>query len=347
MEGTRVAMRDAEKRGMKNSQGKASRVCCRIGNVRSFHPSLLRQTSDIADTTSMVLSIRQLVSVALLLLFYFPLFCSAQGSKKGDLLRYLSNQSGFVHYARFRGQPAPSNELRAILDRQARWDDAQQSDPSGSGLRLHFEKIDEQAMPGGHVAVRYRIFAEGAPQDKVFVLQTWLVNDAISTDPRDIYVNAQGLLMIHKPKPEEEASLKAGDDELDVLSATDGAEPMRFLLARRDGETAIYGTLVAHPVVSYDQGCRLEVRIAQPGATSVLIDADGFPAKTKIPLVLESEGALANEVLETNADGHAVIAVLTAVPGKTQGTLKASAEGPNCLPSVLQPWNTAGNAPKH
>ncbi len=292
----------------------------------------------------MVLSTRQLVCVAILLLSYFPLISAAQSSKKRDLLRYLSNQSGFLHYASFPGQPAPSNELRSILDRQARWDDAELNNPNGSGLRLHFEKIGDQVTPGGRVAVRYRVFAEGASQDKVFVLQTWLVSNAISTDPRDLYVNAQGLLMIHKPKPEEEASLKAGEDELNVVSTTGESEPMRFLLARRDGETAIYGTLVAHPVVSYDQGCRLEVRVAQPGATAVLIDADGFPAKTKIPLVLESEGALANEVLDTNADGHAVIAVLTAVPGKTQGTLKASAEGPNCLPSVVLPWSAAADA---
>jgi hypothetical protein len=260
-------------------------------------------------------------------------------------LNYLSNQSLFLHFSRFRGQSVPSKEVRAFLDRQARWDAAGQSDPNTSGSRLRFVKIDDQPTKEGRPAARYRVFAEGAPQNKVFVLHSWLVDNTLSTDPRDIYVNAQGLLMIHMPKPDQEASLQAGEDELDVLSTTgENAEPMRFLLARRDGETPIYGTLVPHPVVSEDQGCKLEVRIAQPDTAAVLIIADGFPAKAKIPLVLESGGFEVTEVLETNLDGHAVLGVFPYAPGKTQGTLKASAEGPNCLPSILLPWSEAAHA---
>ena len=72
-----------------------------------------------------------------------------------------------------------------------------------------------------------------------------------------------------------------------------------------------------------------------PNATAVLIIADRFPAKAKIPLVLESDGSSISEMLNTNADGHAVMAVFPYVPGKPQGTLKATAEGPGCLPSCL------------
>jgi hypothetical protein len=230
------------------------------------------------------------------------------------------------------------------LTRQARWDEAGLNNPDGSGLRLHFEKIDEVPAQNGHMAVRYRVFAEGASQDRVFVFQSWQVDGTRAIDPRDIYVNGQGLLMIHRPKPEQEASLRAGDDELVVVSSTETAEPLRLLLAGRDGETPVFGTLVSHPVDSYDRGCRLEVRVAQPGASAVLIVADGFPAKARIPLVLESAGATDNEVLDTNLDGHAMIAVLPAVPGKTQGMLKASAEGPGCLPSVTLPWDATVHA---
>ena len=295
----------------------------------------------------MVRSIRQFACIVLFALFCFALSSQGQSSRKSDVLNYFSNQSNSLHYSNFHGQPAPSKELRALLDRQARWDDAALNDSNGSGLRLHFEKIDEPVAHGGRAAVRYRVFAEGAPQDKVFAFHTWLMDNTFSTDPRDIYVNAQGLLMIHRPKPEQESSLKAADDELDVASATESAVPMRFLLAGRDEGTPIYGTLVSHPVESYDQGCKLEVRAAQPGATAVLIIADGFPAKTKVPLVLESTGAVVTEVLDLNLDGHAVIAVLPSVAGKTQGTLKASAEGPNCLPSVSLPWGAPPpSAPK-
>jgi hypothetical protein len=97
-------------------------------------------------------------------------------------------------------------------------------------------------------------------------------------------------------------------------------------------------------VISVDKGCRLEVRIAQPDATAVLIIADRFPARERIPLVLESEGSSASEMLTTNADGHAVMAVFPYVPGKAQGMLKATAEGPGCLPAVLLQWGPAHQA---
>lgn len=325
--------------------------CCQVETHSNFHRGWLRLDQQIGDTTNMMQSIRQPVCIVFFVVFLFALSSQAQSSKRSDLLNYLSNQSSFLHYARFQGQAAPTKEIRSLLDRQARWDDAGRGDSNGSGQRLRFEKIDDQVKPGDKGAARYRVYAEGAPQDKVFVFQTWLVDGTLRSDPRDIYVNAQGLLMIHKPKAEQESSLRAGDDELVVESATENAEPIRFLLARRDGETPIYGTLVSHPVESYDQGCKLEVRIAESGAAAVLMIVEGFPAKAKIPLVLESEGSVISEVLDTNLDGHAVMAVFPPVQGKPQGTIKASAEGPNCLPSVTLPWSAAATAapkaPKH
>lgn len=268
-----------------------------------------------------------------------------------------SKQSNVLNYFNFKGQPTPSKELLTLLERQARWDDAGSgnlnlsgSHLNPSGLRLIFEKIDEQTTPGGRVAARYRMFAEGAPENKVFAFRTWSLTNSLSTELRDIYVNGQGLLMIHPPTPEEELSFKAGNDELDIMPVTEIAEPARYLFAGRDRQLSIYGTLVPHPVIAVDNGCRLEVRIAQPDATAVLIIADRFPERARIPLVLESEGVSASEMLNTNADGHAVMAVFPYVPGKPQGMLKATAEGPGCLPSVLLHWGpihaTASTTPQ-
>ncbi|MGA2887630.1 MAG: hypothetical protein ABSE51_06225 [Terracidiphilus sp.] len=245
-------------------------------------------------------------------------------------------------YSRFRGQAAPSKELTTLLERQARWDEAGgPGEMNPSKLRLRFQKIDDQVTPGGRVAMRYRVYADGAPENKVFSFTSWPMAKPFSPDPRDIYVNGQGLLLLHKPSPEQEMAFKS-EDELEVTPITGIAEPMRYLLARRDGQLQIFGTLVPDPVVSEEQGCRLEVRIAQPDAAAALIIIDGFPVKAKISLVLESEGAGSSEVLTTNLDGHAVLADFPFVPGKKQGVLKVSAEGPNCLPSVLLPWGSAG-----
>jgi hypothetical protein len=280
-----------------------------------------------------------------------PIFYG-QHSKKKEVLKYISPD--VIQYARFNGQYDPSKELLSLLDRQARWDDAGVGDqnPTGlrfnpSGLSLSFVKIDEQVTQGGLGSARYRVYAEGAPENKVYAFRTWSIDNILSTDPRDLYVNGQGLLMIHPPQPEQEMSFKAGDDEFDVLTVTESAEPVRYLFSSKDRQLLIYGTLVLHPVVAEVKGCRLEVRIAQPDATAVLIIADRFPAKAKIPLVLESEGSIVNELLSTNADGHAVMAVFPYIPSKAKGVLKATAEGPTCLPYVVLPWGKdPASAPK-
>jgi hypothetical protein len=265
-----------------------------------------------------------------------------------DILNLLFKNSAEIGYIRFHDQPFPSKDLLILLERQAKWDEAGPGELNPLGLRLRFQKIDDHVTVGDRAATRYRVFAEGAPEDKVFSFGTWPVGaKTFSSDPRDIYVNGQGLLMTHRPKPEQEMSFKAAEDELEVTPATDSAEPMRYLLSRRDGRSQIFGTVVPHPVVEVDRGCRIEVRIAQPNVAAVLILIDRFPARAKVPLVLESEGESVSEVLNTDADGHAVIAGFPYAPGKTRGMLKASAEGPNCLPSAVLPWSAAAPpAPK-
>jgi hypothetical protein len=258
-----------------------------------------------------------------------PFFSYGQDFKRSDAIQLF----------RFSGQPVPSTDVRTLLLRQAAWDDSGQDNLNPMGLQLRFEKIDEQPAQDGRISTRYRVFAAGASENKVFRLDSWPVGKAISGDESDIYVNTQGLLMIHRPKPEQETSFKAGDDELEITTATDSAEPIRYVLSSKDEELKIFRTLVPHPAVANDQGCSLEVRIARPHAAAVLIVANGFPEKAKIPVVLQSEGATTSEMLLTDADGHGVMAGFPPVPGKAQGMFKAAAEGPNCLPSVVLPWS--------
>ncbi len=251
-------------------------------------------------------------------------------------------RSGNISYALFKGQPTPSKELLYHLGLQAHWGDSAGA-LNPSGLSLHFEKIVEPATPNAAAPEHYRVFAEGAAEDKVFVFGTWTLSKDFSADTRDIYVNGQGLLLLHESTADQELSFKA-DDEFEVAPMTGSAEPVRYLLAQRDGQMRIYATLVPHPVATVERGCRLEVWLAQPAAKSVLVVMDGFPAKDKIPLVLESAGESISKEMDTDENGHAVIAVFPYVPGKTQGILKASAEGPNCLPSVVLPWGPAPDA---
>ena len=284
---------------------------------------------------------RLIFSISLCVLLVSPFSTYGQDMKPSSILNYFH----------FNGEPNPSHELHVLLEHQARWDDSVSGDlnPTGArlnpeGLHLRFTKIDEQATPGGHSTARYRVFAEGAPENKVYSFGTWPMASTLVYDPQDLYVNGQGLLMIHKPKPEQEFSFKAEADEYAVVAVTDSAVPTRFVLASRDRQLMVFGTLVPNPVVVEEQGCRLEARLAQPDTTAVLIIADRFPANTKIPLVLESEGRSSNQIVMTNAEGHGVMGVFPYVTGIAHGLLKATAEGPNCVPYVVIPWGAGPQA---
>ncbi|HEY1766146.1 MAG TPA: hypothetical protein VGG26_00735 [Terracidiphilus sp.] len=254
-----------------------------------------------------------------------------------------SKNAAELTYASFQGQPAPSKKLLAELVREVRWD-TRPADENPQGLRLRFEKVGDSAS--ADALVRYRVFADGAPENKVYALGVWSVGKAVSYGAQEVYANSQGLLMIHRPTPEQDTRFKAPGDELELMPQAGAAEPVRYILASKDGQLSILGTVVPHPVVARDQACTLEVRIAEPDAAAVLIVAGGFPAGARIPVVLESEGATATLTMTTDGGGQAEVADFPGVLGKAQGTLKATAEASDCLPSALLPWGAGTMAQK-
>ena len=240
-------------------------------------------------------------------------------------------------YSGFRGQKPPAEVLN-VLQRQVGWDEARPNRLNPEGLKLRFEKIDDKLMQGRRFS-RFRVFASGAPEGKVYLLGSWPVGKDLSFDTHEVYLNEQGLLMVHKPRPEQEAMMRVSeDDELDLMPLTDEGEPMRLMLSSLDKELSIPGTLVPLPVVSQDNGCKLEVRTALPGALGVLIFADGFPPKSQIPLLSVSEGEAVNGLLATDPNGHAVTLDFPRVVGKENGLLRVTAQGKDCTPSVEFHW---------
>jgi hypothetical protein len=306
----------------------------------------------IEETLDMMRLILRATFIFVVVFSCTSFLCFGQNTKQSRPLDYFSKKADIIEYAIFKGQPTPSKDLLTLLKRQANWDEAEPGTTNPMGLRLRFVKIDEPAKAGAPAETRYRVFADGAPENKVFSIGSWKVSkeflldsnniyaDAGVAGSHDIYVNAQGLLMLHRPKPDERRVIKTAD-ELDVTPVTGNGEPMRYLLDSLDEELQIVGTLVPHPITSEDQGCKIEARIAQPDTTAVLIIVDGFEPRSKVPVVLESEHEVVHDTLIADANGHAVIAGFPYIPGKTQGTLKATAEGLTCLPSVEIPWGAA------
>jgi hypothetical protein len=237
-----------------------------------------------------------------------------------------------------------SYETRDLVQRQISWDENSSGKFNPTRLYFQFSKTDETTSSGKRVA-HYRAYVFGAPQDKRYTLTVW----RIGSDPRilssNVYVNAKGLLMVRKPRPEQENSDFLGDDELQLAVQAARAEPVRYALTSYDKELLVYGTVVPFPREDSDKGCRLEARLAVPDATAVLIYADGLPANAEIPFQLLTGGEPGTGTFSVNAQGHAVTLGNPSTGGKDRGTLRVTLATMECSVAIELPWGQGSYHP--
>lgn len=231
----------------------------------------------------------------------------------------------------------PAQIVQDLLQQQIVWDESSPNERNPNGLSFQFFKIDETDSPARSV-VRYRVYISGIPTDRRFALRVW----KIGSDPRvlssSVYANANGLLMERKPTPAEENSNFIGDGELHMAVGAALGEPLRYSLTSSDKKLLITGTLVPFPLQVAQQGCRLEVRLALPDASAVLIYADGLPPNAEIPFQMVSAGEQKPGKFITDAHGHAVTTDLPFVQNLDQGSLRVTIDNKNCSAAVEIPW---------
>ena len=230
-----------------------------------------------------------------------------------------------------------SQDTRGLLQRQMSWDDNQPGINNPNGLYFQFSAIDETISSGKRVT-HYRAYVFGAPENRKYTLSVWKIGSEPHILSNNVYVNAKGLLMAHKPRPEQENSDFLGDDEfhLDVQAAQ--AEPVRYALTSSDKELLVYGAMVPFPRKNNDRGCQFEVRLAVPDATAVLVYAEGLPANTEIPFQVLSIGEPMTGKLNVNAQGHAVTPAFPASAGMESHSLRVTLTTPECSVAVELPW---------
>jgi hypothetical protein len=234
--------------------------------------------------------------------------------------------------------------MRDLLQRQIGWDENQPNGKNPAGLSIQFSKIDETTTSGKRVAY-YRAYVFGAPPDKIYTLTVWKIGSEPHTLSGQVYVNSKGLLMSHKPRPEQKDSDFVGDDEFQMTVQAARAEPVRYALASNDKKFLVSGTVVPFPLEDTDRGCRLEVRLAQPDGSAVLIYADGLHANAEIPFQLLTADEPGTGKFSVNAQGHAVTTVYPSANGKDSGTLRVSLARPECSVSVDIPWGKGSYHP--
>jgi hypothetical protein len=152
-------------------------------------------------------------------------------------------------------------------------------------------------------------------------------------------VNAKGLLMANKPRPDQKnLDSVDGQDEVDFSVQAARGEPLRVILATSDGSFLVPGTLVPFPILGADRRCKLEARLAMPEGEAVLLYADGLPPNADVPFQSVSEGESHTGMLHTNAHGHAANIDLPYVAGKDAGVLRFTVQAKECSASVGINW---------
>jgi hypothetical protein len=228
-------------------------------------------------------------------------------------------------------------QMQDLLQRQMSWDENATNVKNPNGLHFQFFKIDETGSSGKRL-LTYRAYVPGVPESKKYALTVWRIGSDPRQIPGEIYVNAKGLLMVHKPKPSQEDSDFVGDDELHMTVQAAQGEPIRYALESSDKQLLIAGTMVPFPLADQSQGCRLEVRLATPEADAVLISADGLPANTDVPIQLVSAGETDAGSFHADAQGHAVTTDLPFVANLDRGSLRVALATPECSAAVEVPW---------
>ncbi|HUN86020.1 MAG TPA: hypothetical protein VMU48_16700 [Terracidiphilus sp.] len=233
----------------------------------------------------------------------------------------------------------------ASLRREVAFDEARPNEKNPAGLHIVFSKIGENDWEQRHVAV-YRAYVVGAAQKQKYVLAIWKIGSAPQLMPGDVYVNAKGLLMAHKPRPDQENRDSVDeDDEVDFAIQAARGEPARFILATPDGKLAVPGTVVPYPIQSQDRSCRLEARLALPEAIAVMLYADGLAPNSDVAFHALSEGESHDGVFHADAHGHGAAITLPNVKGKDAGILKVSVSTNECSTSVEVPWGKGSYKP--
>ena len=236
------------------------------------------------------------------------------------------------------------HETQDLIQRQMSWDENNPGRYNPNKLYFQFSKTDETTSSGKRVA-HYRAYVFGAPEKKRYSLTVW----RIGSDPRilsnNVYVNAKGLLMVHQPRPEQEESDFLGDEEFQLTVQAARAEPVRYAFTSSDRELLVYGTVVPFPLTDNDRGCRLEVRLAVPDATAVLLYADGLAANTEIPFQLLTADETGTGKFSVNAQGHAVASNFPSSGGKENGSVRVNLTTTGCSLAVEFPWGRGSYHP--
>jgi hypothetical protein len=225
-----------------------------------------------------------------------------------------------------------------MMQNQVGMDDALPDAKNPAGLHFRFSRINDVVLQSGHF-VRYRAYVAGAHEDRVYSLALVNIGSDAQVVADQVYVNAKGLLMSHKPRSDQENSdTVESTDEYDLSVQAARGEPVRFVLVANDQSLLVPGTLVPYPIEGTDRKCRLELRLGMPDGEAVLVYVDGLPPNSEVPFEATSGGTMRPGKLSSNAKGHAATVELPYVEGQEAGMLEVKLATKACTTSAEIAW---------
>ncbi len=238
---------------------------------------------------------------------------------------------------------SPQDEVMKLMREQIGLDGGNANAKNPNGLRIQFASVAQLDNPGMHV---YRLLVPGAPEGQEYTLGGWRIGAGIKYAQGHVYVNAVGLVMLHRPTIQQEKELSLGkSDEVEVGVNAARGEPVRYMMASADDKLFYAGTLVPFPIESKDGKCELEVRLGLPEGQTMLVYGNGLPPNAHLQLKTDSEGEERTSMMNTDAQGRAAAIIVPYVAGKDTGVVKMSVAAPGCSVAVEIPWGKGSYHP--
>lgn len=233
------------------------------------------------------------------------------------------------------GQNQPTNidKLPAQLDKKVKeivnW---------GERISTHGAKVEvREAKRGekdGKLLIAYDFYVTGAPSGQSYTLFQYPIT---VPEPavllQEVSFDATGRLCVKKGK-ECSPSVR-------INFLPEKAEPFRFLLASKNGKTAIATLVVPNPIIGTDQGCSVEAVRVTPNFDVALLRGKGFKPGEEPAYESNSAGEQLNGKVKIDKAGEFTLVLLPAVTGKTEGSDTVTVKSALCNPSVSFNWRSA------
>lgn len=218
------------------------------------------------------------------------------------------------------------------------WDFPKADEKNPQGLKLEFLQFKEEKTPQQTLR-SYRVYIHGAPVDKEYSVAIWQAGKQPTVLMPTAWVNKAGLLMAHKPTPEQ-MTLKSvpESDEVDFAIGGSAGEPLRIGILSKDGTLNVAGTIVPFPIQDSAGNCTAQAVLAAPDASLLLIEGRGFAPNTKIHTVSISEGDRAESENTSNAKGELVYVEMPFVDNKDHGIETITLTTPACTLHLAVKW---------